>query len=94
MLLLYSPLNSYLYVHWILDFKSILLLLLLLLCGRSASSVIPGIFGLAWSLARCVSWRHRQGQGGILHNSDSMDALLADTPSAFADITAIAPEGL
>ena len=28
MLLLYSPLNSYLYVHWILDFKSILLLLL------------------------------------------------------------------
>ena len=24
--LLYSPLNSYLYVHWILDFKSILLL--------------------------------------------------------------------
>ena len=31
MLLLYSPLNSYLYVHWILDFKSILLLLLLLI---------------------------------------------------------------
>ena len=27
-----------------------------LLCGRSAISVIPGIFGLAWSLARCVSW--------------------------------------
>ena len=27
MLLLYSPLNSYLYVHWILDFKSILLLI-------------------------------------------------------------------
>ena len=27
MLLLYSPLNSYLYVHWILDFKLILLLL-------------------------------------------------------------------
>ena len=26
-ILLYSPLNSYLYVHWILDFKSILLLL-------------------------------------------------------------------
>ena len=29
-----------------------------LLCGRSATSVIPGIFGLAWSLAQCVSWRH------------------------------------
>ena len=28
-ILLYSPLNSYLYVHWILDFKQILLLLLL-----------------------------------------------------------------
>ena len=34
-ILLYSPLNSYLYVHWILDFKSILLLcngLEILLC--------------------------------------------------------------
>ena len=31
-----------------------------LLCGRSAASVIPGIFCLAWSLARCVSRRHRQ----------------------------------
>ena len=30
MLLLYSPLNSYLYVHWILDFKYILLLLYIL----------------------------------------------------------------
>ena len=30
-ILLYSPLNSYLYVHWILDFKSILLLLLTML---------------------------------------------------------------
>ena len=29
-----------------------------LLCGHSATSVIPGILGLAWSLARCVSWRH------------------------------------
>ena len=43
-----------------------------LLCGRSATSVIPGIFGLAWSLARCVSWRHRQWQCCILHNSYSM----------------------
>ena len=42
-----------------------------LLCGRSTTSVIPGIFGLAWSLARCVSWRHRQWQCYILHNSDS-----------------------
>ena len=30
----------------------------------------------------------------ILHNSDSMDALLADRPSTIADITVIAPEGL
>ena len=29
-----SPLSSYLYVHWILDFKYILLLLLLLSCPR------------------------------------------------------------
>ena len=29
-----------------------------------------------------------------LHNSDSMDALLADRPSMFADITVIALEGL
>ena len=65
-----------------------------LVCGRSATSVIPGIFGLAWSLARCVSWRHRQRQCCIFHNSDSMDALLADRPSTFADITVIAPEGL
>ena len=28
-ILLYSPLNSYLYVHWILDFKYILLLILI-----------------------------------------------------------------
>ena len=54
----------------------------------------PGIFGLAWSLARCVSWRHRQWQCCILHNSDSMDALLADRPSTFADITVIALEEL
>ena len=65
-----------------------------LLCGRLATSVIPGIFGLAWSLARCVSWRHRQWQCCILHNSDSMDALLADGPSTFADITVIALERL
>ena len=58
------------------------------------TSVIPGIFGLAWSLARCVSWRHRQWQFCILHNSNSMDALLADRSSTFADITVIAPEGL
>ena len=64
-----------------------------LLCARSATSVIPGIFGLAWSLGRCVSLRHRQWQCCILHNSDSMDALLADRPSPFADITVIAPEG-
>ena len=30
-ILLYSPLNSYVYVHWILDFKLLLLLLLSLL---------------------------------------------------------------
>ena len=30
----------------------------------------------------------------ILHNSDSMDALLAERPSTIADITVIAPEGL
>ena len=65
-----------------------------LLCGRSATSVIPGIFGLAWSLPRCVYWRHKQWQCYILLNSDSMDALLADRPSTFADITVIAPEGL
>ena len=60
-----------------------------LLCGRSATSVIPAIFGLTWSLARCVSWRHRQWQCCILHTSDSMDALLADRLSMFADITVI-----
>ena len=65
-----------------------------LLCGRSATSVIPEIFGLAWSFARCVSWRHRRWQCCILHNSDIMDALLADRLSTFADITVIAPEGL
>ena len=65
-----------------------------LLCGRSATSVIPGIFGLAWSWALCVSWKHGQWQCCILHNSDSMDALLADRPSTFADITVIALEGL
>ena len=65
-----------------------------LLCGRSVTSVIPGIVGLAWSLARCVSWRHRQWQCCILHNSDSMDALLVDRPSTFADITGIALEVL
>ena len=31
----YSPLNSYVYIHWILDFKYILLLLYLLSTGRS-----------------------------------------------------------
>ena len=65
-----------------------------LLCGCSATSVIPGIFGLSWSLVRCVSWRHKRWKCCILHNSDSMDALLADRPSTFADITVIAPEGL
>ena len=30
-ILLYSPLNSYLYVHWILDFKKILLRRMILL---------------------------------------------------------------
>ena len=65
-----------------------------LLCGCSVISVISGIFGLAWSLARCVSWRHRQWQCCILHNSDSMDVLLADRPSTIADITVIAPEGV
>ena len=65
-----------------------------MLCGHSATNVIPGIFGLAWSLSRCVSWRHRQWQCCILHNYDSIDALLADIPLTFADITVIAPEGL
>ena len=65
-----------------------------LLCGGSATSIIPGIFGLAWSLARCVSWRHRQWQCCNLHHSDNMDVLLADRPSTFADITGITPEGL
>ena len=45
-----------------------------------------------WSLVRCVSWRHRQWQCCILHNSDSMDVLSSDRPSTFADITIIAPE--
>ena len=65
-----------------------------MLVGRSATSVTPVIFGIAWSLAWCVSCSHRQWQCCILHNSDSMDALLADRPSTFADITVIAPEGL
>ena len=33
-----SPLNSYLYVHWILDFKQLLLLLLLSVNFLSGSS--------------------------------------------------------
>ena len=41
------------------------------------------------------SWRHRQWPMLVSwHNSDSMDALLADRPSTFVDITVIAPEGL
>ena len=86
-----------------------------LLCGSSATSVIPGIFGIAWSLALlglCIAWSlallglwHCLVFGSVcfletytvvmlyLHNSDSMDALLADRPSTFADITSIAPEG-
>ena len=32
-ILLYSPLNSYLYVHWILDFEYILLLVLPYSCS-------------------------------------------------------------
>ena len=35
---MYSPLNSYVYIHWILDFKYILLLLLLLLLCLIASN--------------------------------------------------------
>ena len=58
-----------------------------LLCGRSATSAMLGMLGLAWSLALWVSWRHRQWQCLSLHNSDSMDALLAVRPSMFADIT-------
>ena len=57
-----------------------------LLCGRSATSVIPGMLGLARSLALCVSWRHRQWQCLFLHNSDGMAILLAVRPSMFADI--------
>ena len=65
-----------------------------LLCGRSATSAIPGIIGLDWSLNRCVSWRQRQWQCCSLHITDSMDALLAVSPSTFADLTVIATEGL
>ena len=57
-----------------------------LLYGRSATSVIPGIFGLAWSLARCVSWRHRQWQCTIL-------IVWMLNSWRFADNTVIAPEG-
>ena len=35
-----------------------------------------------------------QWQCCIVHNSDNMDALLADRPSTFADIIVIALEGL
>ena len=63
-----------------------------LLCGRSATIAIPGIIGIAWSLALWVSWRHRQWQCLSLHNYDSMDALLAVRPSMFADITISASE--
>ena len=65
-----------------------------LLCGRSATSAIPGIIGFAWSLDRWVSWRQRQWQCCSLHITDRMDVLLAVRPSTFADITVIATEGL
>ena len=65
-----------------------------LLCGRSATSAIPGIIGLVWYLDRCVSWRQRQWQCCSLHTTDSMDTFLAVRPSTFADITVIATEGL
>ena len=49
-ILLYSPLNSYLYVHWILDFKLLLLLLLKIVgplcftrCGDSTKSELSCI---------------------------------------------------
>ena len=58
-----------------------------LLCGRSTTSVIPGMPGLARSLALWVFWRHRQWQCLSLQNSDSMDALLVVRPSMLADIT-------
>ena len=40
-ILLYSPLNSYLYVHWILDFKLILLLLLCDIGVRQEDNLSP-----------------------------------------------------
>ena len=63
-----------------------------LLCGRSATSAIPGILGLSRFLALWISWRHRQWQS--MHNFDSMDALLAVRPSMSADITISASEEL
>ena len=60
-------------------------------CLLCATSVIPRILGLAWSLDRCISWRQRHCCS--LHITDSMDALLAVRPSTFADITVIATEG-
>ena len=63
-----------------------------LLCGYSVSSVIPGMFGLARFLALCCF-------GDIdrclsLHNSDSMDALLAVRPSMLLTTTISASEEL
>ena len=51
----------------------------------SATSAIPGIIGLVWSLDQCVSWRQRQCCS--LYITDSMDALLAVRPSTFEDIS-------
>ena len=46
-ILLFSPLNSYLYVHWILDFKLILLLVLLCDIGvRQEDNLSPLLFVL------------------------------------------------
>ena len=47
---------------------------------------------LNWSLARYVSWRHRPWQCCILHNSDSMVALLADRHSPLPILQSLLPK--
>ena len=75
MLLLYSPLNSYLYVHWILDFKLILLLLFKSYCVNIYGSQIWKFYNkevnicyTAWRKAICQIYKLPYRTPNILIN--------------------------
>ena len=54
--------------------------------------VIPRILGVAFLAPLCVSWRHIHWQCCSLRKFDSMEALTADKPAMFAEITVSAIE--